>query len=38
MTMRCRIFSIEALFLTILCTFSFIVQAQSKKVDWNSIT
>ena len=34
MTMPSRIFSIEALFLTILCTFSFIVQAQSKKVDW----
>ena len=33
--MRCRIFSIEALFLALLCTFSFIVLAQSNEVDWN---
>ena len=33
--MRCRIFSIEALFLAILCTFSFTVLAQSNEVDWN---
>ena len=33
--MRCRIFSIEALFLALLCTFSFTVLAQSDEVDWN---
>ena len=33
--MRCRIFSIEALFLALLCTFSFTVLAQSNEVDWN---